>query len=145
LKKTYYIILALFFCLFSCTNNNQRGHSNVSSQDSLAFYLSSANNFNTSFKNRQKYNQKALAIIISQSNDSINRVNLFKVANRYYNINNWKDYKQTVHIVLEKSESVNDSMNIAKSYTYLGDYYVSQAVSDTAFMCYFKAEKIIII
>jgi signal transduction histidine kinase/tetratricopeptide (TPR) repeat protein len=141
LKKTYYIILALFFCLFSCTNNNQRGHSNVSSQDSLAFYLSSANNFNTSFKNRQKYNQKALAIIISQSNDSINRVNLFKVANRYYNINNWKDYKQTVHIVLEKSESVNDSMNIAKSYTYLGDYYVSQAVSDTAFMCYFKAEK----
>ncbi len=142
MKNTYYIILLLIFCLFSCNKKNQTDRINTSSQDSLSFYLSAANDFNTSFKKREKYNQKALAIIISQSNDSINRVNLFKVANRYYNINNWKDYKQTVHIVLGKSESVNDSMNIAKSYTYLGDYYVSQSISDTAFMYYFKAEKL---
>ena len=81
----------------------------------------------------EDYNQK--------ENDSLNRVNLFKVSNRYYNINNWKDFNKTVHLVLEKSESAKDTLNITKAYTYLGDYYESQAILDSSFQFYYKAGK----
>ena len=101
-----------------------------------------ANDFNLPQKKREKYNQKAFAIIIAQTNDSLNRANLFKVANRYYNMDNWKDFKETVYVVLEKSLTSNDTLGAAKAYTYLGDYYGTQAVSDSAYKYYFKAEKL---
>ncbi|MBP7470655.1 MAG: tetratricopeptide repeat protein, partial [Flavobacterium sp.] len=113
-----------------------------SSEDSLAIYLSKANDFSSSQKKRQEYIQKSFTIIISLPNDSINRVNLFRVANRYYNINNWKAYKETVQLVLEKSVESNDILSTAKAYSYLGDYYDSQGIADSAFLCYFKSEKL---
>ncbi|MFV8335689.1 tetratricopeptide repeat protein [Flavobacterium sp. RSP29] len=112
-----------------------------SQEDSLTSYLSLANDDAISLIKKKEYNQKAFSIIINQPNDSMNKVNLFKVANRYYNMNNWKGYKETVYLVLENSISSKDLENMAKGYTYLGDYYSSQAISDSAFMYYSKAEK----
>jgi len=134
----------LLLTLYGCTKKNSDNQTVASSEDSLSTYLSKANDFSSATKKRQEYIQKAFAIIINQPNDSINRVNLFKVANRYYNINNWNAYKETVNVVLEKSESSKDTVNTAKAYTYLGDYYSSQSISDTAFIYYFKAEKMYI-
>ncbi|WP_243699188.1 tetratricopeptide repeat-containing sensor histidine kinase [Flavobacterium hiemivividum] len=88
------------------------------------------------------FNKKAFNVVVDQENDSLNRVNLFRVANRYYNINNWNDYIKTVLLVLEKSENARDTINIGKANSYLGDYYSSQMVSDSAFQFYSTAEKI---
>jgi signal transduction histidine kinase len=113
-----------------------------SPEDSLTTYLSKANDFSSSTKKRQEYIQKAFAIIIEQEDDSLQRTNLFRVANRYYNLNDWKKYQEITQIVLEKAKNSRDTASMAKAYSYLGDYYVSQGVSDTAFKQYFKAEKI---
>ncbi len=126
---------------FGCTKKGIVNPDDNSSEDSLSTYLSLANDFNLSRKDRQEYNEKAYTIIISQENDSLNRVNLFKIANRYYNMDNWQDFKKTVQVVLKKSKTVNDTTNTLKAYIYLGDYYGAQGVSDTAFMYYSKAEK----
>ena len=112
----------------------------MSEADSLSNYLSKANDFNSTLAKRNEYIQKAYDIIIDQPNDSMHRVNLFKIANRYYNINNLKAYKETALVVLEKSQSSKDTLSTAKAYSYLGDYYGSQGVSDSAFSYYFKAE-----
>ncbi|HEX9152673.1 MAG TPA: ATP-binding protein [Flavobacterium sp.] len=112
-----------------------------SSNDSLSDYLSLANDFSLSREKRKIFNQKAFNIVVNQENDSLNRVNLFRVANRYYNIDNWSGFSSTVHLVLKNSEIAKDTLNLAKGYTYLGDYYGTQAVSDSAFMYYSKAEK----
>lgn len=77
-----------------------------------------------------------------QKDDSLNKVNLFKIANRYYNMNDWKSYKQTTKLILERAQNSKDSVHMAKAYSYLGDYYESQSISDSAFLNYFKAEKI---
>lgn len=134
----------LLITFFACTKKNEAIQTDVTSEDSLSTYLSKANDFNSPQKKRQEYIQKAFTIVINQDNDSMNRVNLFRVANRYYNINNWQAYKETVQIVLEKSLSSNDTINTAKAFTYLGDYYGSQGVSDSAFMYSFKGEKLYI-
>jgi signal transduction histidine kinase len=144
LKKNRFIGVLLFFLFifFGCSKKKSSDDIINSSKDSLSFYFSFANDLSLSVPIRNENVQKAFDIVISQENDSLNRVNLFKVANRYYNIKSWKEYSKTVQIVLNKSESVGDSVNMAKAYSYLGDYYEAEGVSDSAFLYFFKAEKI---
>ena len=125
-----------------CTKKNPNNKAVATQEDSLTIYLSKANDLSSTNKKRQAYIQKAYAIIINQENDSLQRANLFRVANRYYNLNDWNKYREIVQIILEKSESSNDTVSTAKANSYLGDYYGSQGVSDSAFINYFKAEKI---
>ena len=142
MKRIYPIFLLLVFIFFGCTQKNKFNSIVSSSEDSLSSYLSIANDFNLSSEKRKQFNQKAFSIIIDQPNDSLNKVNLFKVANRYYNMDDWADFKKTVDIILEKANGNKDTVSKAKAFTYLGDFYVSQGVSDSAFLYYFKAEKI---
>jgi len=141
LKDASKIVFLILLVLLGCTKKTGLDTNTISSVDSLPVYLSLANEDSIPPKFRQNYNLKALNIILNQKDDSINKVNLFKVANRYYNMSNWKSYLNTTKLILERSEKSRDSVNMAKAYTYLGDYYVSQSVSDSAFMNYFKAEK----
>ena len=142
MKNIYYIVLLLLFVFFGCTKKNTDIQTTSSSEDdSLVNYLSKANDFGSSTKARQEYIQKAFSIIINQENDSLQRVNLFRVANRYYNLNDWKKYQEIAKIVLDKAISSKDTLSTAKAYSYLGDYYGSQGVSDSAFLYYKKAEK----
>lgn len=134
-------ILFLLFVFFSCELKHEEKKNTKSTEDSLTIYLNLANADDLLFKKKQDFNQKAFTILMNQSNDSLNRVNLFKVANRYYNMNDWQAYGETVRVILDKSLIVQDTANSAKAYSYLGEYYGSQSISDSAFMCYFKAEK----
>jgi signal transduction histidine kinase len=142
LKNAYYILILLLFVIFGCTKKNAGNQTTISSEDSLSNYLTKANDFSSTTQKRQDYIQKAFSVIINQPNDSLQRANLFRVANRYYNLNNWKEYRNIALIVLEKSENSKDTVSQAKSYSYLGDYYGSQGVSDSAFLYYFKSEKL---
>ncbi len=127
--------------VLGCTKKNTNSQTTSSSEDSLTAYLSKANDFGSTTKARQEYIQKAFSIIINQENDSLQRANLFRVANRYYNLNDWEKYQEIAQIVLEKSLSSKDTLSTAKAFSYLGDYYGSQQVSDSAFLYYNKAEK----
>lgn len=135
-------ILIVFFLFFSCIEREKDFSSFESPEDSLSVFLAKANETNLSLDSKLNYNRKALGILLDQKNDSINRVYLFRVANRFYNMNYWSDYKSTVLLILNKSEEKSDYLSSAKAYTYLGDYYSSQSIVDSAFFFYFKAEKI---
>ncbi|SHG61593.1 tetratricopeptide repeat-containing sensor histidine kinase [Flavobacterium defluvii] len=126
----------------ACNQKTRLDKNTISSVDSLSTYLSLANENNLPLNIKQKYNQKALNIILNQKDDSLNKVNLFRVANRYYNMSDWKDYLQTTKLILDRAHKSKDSLHMAKAYTYLGDYYASQSISDSAFMSYYKAEKL---
>lgn len=145
LKNKYLGVIILLFFFIECTDTTkpkQLLEDVVSSSDSLDIYLSIANNDKVSYEKRKLSNQKAYSIIINQSNDSLNRANLFKVANRYFNMNDSFLYKKTVKEVLQRSLESDDTLFIAKSNSYLGDYYSSQRISDSSFMYYYKAEKL---
>lgn len=88
------------------------------------------------------YTKRAHAFLIGQENDSLNRINFFKVANRYFNLNNLEQYKNTSKIIIERSNISKDTLNLAKGYSYLGDYYFYRAENtDSAFYFYLKAQK----
>lgn len=135
------ILLLTLFIFFGCTPKKTAEASHNIQKDSLSSYLIIANNFDLSSEQRVQYIDKALKIIMAQENDSLYRTNLFKIANRYYNLDNWKEYKKTVHLVLKKSEIKQDTFSLAKGYIYLGDYYESQAIPDSSYAYFHKAEK----
>lgn len=128
--------------LFGCTKNKVAKQNSSISEDSVSTYLTLANDDHLPYTYKKKYSQKALAIILTQKDDSINKVNLFRVANRFYNMSDWKSYLETSKLILERCEKSHDTVNMAKAYTYLGDYYVEKSISDTAFYNFFKAEKL---
>jgi len=127
--------------VLGCTKKNSINSATSSSEDSLSSFLSKANDFSATTKKRQEYIQKAFNIVVEMDDDSLQRANLFRIANRYYNLNDWKNYRKIATIVLEKANISKDSLSMAKAYSYLGDYYGSQGVSDSAFVNYFKSEK----
>ncbi|KDN55168.1 tetratricopeptide repeat-containing sensor histidine kinase [Flavobacterium seoulense] len=132
----------VLFIFFGCNQRKSNGKYFNVVNDSLSIYFDSANDFNLSKQKRLEYILKANEVVINQDNDSLNRVNLFKVANRYYNLNYWKEYNQTVNLVLNNSERAADTVSMAKAFSYLGDYYLQKSVSDSAFLYYYKAEKV---
>jgi len=142
LKKISQILFFLVLILLGCTKKNHIDKEISPPIDSLPTFLSLANDINLNYDLKQKYNRKAFKIIIKQKDDSLNKVNLFKVANRYYNMSDWKSYLQTTQLILERSKGSKDSVNIAKAYTYLGDYYMSKSISDSAFFNFYNAEKL---
>lgn len=136
-------IFFLLFLLFSCDKKRiENENSRKKTDDSLSQFLAKASKVDLPIGAKLLYNKKALNILVNQENDSVNRVNLFRVANRFYNMNYWSEYKWTVNLVLNRSNEKKDFLSLAKAYSYLGDYYTSQSTSDSAYFFYFKAEKI---
>ena len=144
MKHPIYTTLFFIFLFCGCTQKNTPNKITLDSKDSLSTYFLLSNDFDLPSEQREKYVKKALQVITPQENDSLYRVNLFKIANRYYNLENWKEYKRTVRLVLEKSAMQQDAFSMAKGNNYLGDYYDSQGIPDSSFLYYDKAEKIYI-
>jgi signal transduction histidine kinase len=80
--------------------------------------------------------------ILAHNNDSINRNLIFKVANKYYSLNKYDKYLKLTNKVLELSIKKKDTLHIAKSFYYIGNYYDDKSQFDTAFSCYNKSEKL---
>ena len=141
MNKLFYIVLLVLF-FFGCNQNKSNKKPFNSSKDSLSFFLEKANDYDIEISKRKVYTKKAFELVLYQENDSMHRVNLFRVANRYFNIDNWAEYKKVVDVVLDKAILAKDSLSTAKSYAYLGDFYQAKGISDSAYLKYFQAEKI---
>ena len=128
MKFTFSILLVVILFSFGCNQKKKEFAVNEGLKDSLSSYFSLANDFDLLPQLREKYIKKASKIVAAQENDSLHRVNLFKIANRYYNLDKFEEYKKTVFMVLKQSEEEKDFFSLAKGYTYLGDYYNSQAI-----------------
>ncbi|RZL41245.1 MAG: tetratricopeptide repeat protein, partial [Pedobacter sp.] len=72
----------------------------------------------------------------------MNRVNYFKVANRYFNMNAMDDYKKTASLLVENSIEAKDTTALIKAYGYMSDYYISQKVYDSTYIYVYKLEKL---
>ncbi|TPD65297.1 tetratricopeptide repeat-containing sensor histidine kinase [Flavobacterium microcysteis] len=141
MKRTVFLFFIFGFITFLGCSKKRLNYSEKA-MDSIPIYLVLANQDSVPHQKRLEYNKKAFDVFISQENDSMNRVNLFKIANRYFNMGNREEYKKITQIVLGKAIEHNDTVSIAKAYGYLGDYYIYTSNKDSVFFYYAKAKKI---
>lgn len=139
--KSFYSFFLLLLIFVSCSDDDSTSLEKVNN-DNLSFYFDKANQETLNFETRYIAADSIKKIVSSRPNDSLNRKNYFKLANRYFNMNAMDDYKKTTEIIISNSKKANDSVNLAKAYSYLGDYYGSKFESEKAYENYFHAENI---
>ena len=132
------IILFGFIFLVGCNSNEK----SPVIQKKLDYYFENSSKANLDKEIRLKYIDSAEKISQNaRENDTIKIKNEFKIVNRYFTLLEYEKYKQTTNTILDISESINDSLNIAKAEYYLGDYYFSLSKNDSAYYYYLAAEK----
>jgi signal transduction histidine kinase len=147
LDKFYSGILKRFL-LFSlivflgCSKTTKNGEKVLSPQDSISYYIQKAGDESLPDSEKFKINTKALELTQKQSNDSLNFINYFFISFQYYNLGKTYEYKKTLQKTLLLAEKEKDSVNLARAYSYLGDYYYEAFKSDSAFYNYYQAEKV---
>ncbi|MFI0426033.1 MAG: tetratricopeptide repeat protein [Flavobacterium sp.] len=134
----YFLALFITFLFVRCSSDKKESFS----QKKLDTFFEQASNSNLSKEKRLKYLDSASFIINNFSeNDSLKTKNYFKIANRYFMLLEYDEYKKTTEEILKLSKSKNDSINIAKAEYYLGDFYFSKSQNDSAYYHYLSAEK----
>ena len=140
--KNSLILFAALLLLFSCNLKSEKPGNTAKAKDSLSIYLGVAYDETKEVETRRDNNYKALGIIAAQSNDSMNRKYLFDVANRFYNMNDLEEYKTIVQKIENNSRIAKDTASVAKSLSYIGDYYAYKSISDSAYLNYSKASEL---
>jgi signal transduction histidine kinase len=137
--KLYSVFFVCFFCLISCQTKKTKVLKNENSKlDSL--FLKS-NESSIGVFSRLKYNDSILGILEGIENDSLTRNNYLKLSAGYYNIGELEKYLKVCRKLYNLSVEKKDSLSIAKSLYYIGDYHYQKFHSDSAYYYYTKAEK----
>ncbi len=93
-------------------------------------------------KAKEKRLDSLYTYFASKHNDSASRHSLFKVASRYERLGLHKKYYHTVDKVYRWAIDKKDTLDIAKSFWYKGDFYDTKKMFDSAFHYYSQAEKL---
>ena len=132
------VILAIIFA--NCSKGKSVNFDNIRN-DSLNTWLENAEDLKLSFVKRKNVNIRALNFLQLQSNDSLNRQNLFKVASAFYSINDFKNYKKSIDITYDRCLKKKDLPGLINSYLLFGTYFENISQNDSAYYYYLKAEK----
>ena len=128
----------LFLLITSC----QKKKENIEYENRVKVFL---NKYDLSVL-PDNYKEKTLDTIylylLKHKNDSINRNLLFKVANKYYALNNFDKYLKVTKKVKEFASEKKDTSHMAKSLYFLGEYYEDKAQFDSSFYYYNQSEKL---
>lgn len=133
------ISILLIVLLISCNKRDVNSLSTLKKVDSL-FVIS--NDFKKSKKHRIEVADKIFEILANRTNDSIKREGFYKLAGRYFNAENYKNYLSVSKELYFLSIEGNDTIGMARGLSYIGDYYYFKFRNDSAYYYYSKAEKI---
>lgn len=125
MKNIFKIFVFVF--IISCTNKN----TNIEIKWQDLKYKSLSNDKKLKFLDSIRYNEKYDTNLY------------FLLAEEYFNLNQYKNYKSVSEIVLNESIKSKDSINIGRAYYYIGDYF-ELTQKDSAYYYYKQAEKIFI-
>lgn len=133
--------MILFFLFFGCSKK-EKVNTQKSTTDSLVFLMKEINNKEISEVNYKKHLNDALSLIAKSENSLANRDTLFVLTYKYYSNKDWNNFNKSSLLLLKRSLSVNDSINLSKVYRYRAGFFKNTQVYDSSFYYYLKAEKI---
>lgn len=133
-----YVIYLLLLLSFSCTKKE----SSSVAIDGIDLILDRANDYSLPKSERVRLINQAEAKLNAQTaNDSLYRERLFKLAGRYYNIEDYENYLRVVKRVYGLAKQDKDNFALAKGLHYIADYHYSKFKNDSAYYYFTKAEK----
>ncbi len=131
MKKTVVYIAVIILILFGCKKNTEKV--NRADIKEIGVLLDSANTESLDNEIRSRHALAVVSKVKSWPNDSLKSALLFKAANRFYNIKDFKNYFNVSKDILKINIQRNDSAGICKASYYLADYYTETNKADSAF------------
>ena len=129
-------IKIVIFC--SCQNEIKK---NVENSSKINKLLLESIDLLSDNKLRKESANQLLDVLKTKKNDSLTRILYFKLADRYFNLYEDLKFKDVSEIVFKLSKKSKDSISIAKSLKYLGDYHYNIFQNDSAYFYFTKSEK----
>ncbi len=78
----------------------------------------------------------------NRENDSTTRRNYFKIANRYYYLNDFEGFYKTTKNAFLLGKEAKDTLTLARGYYYFGDYHLQYKRLDSALVNYMEAKSL---
>lgn len=129
-------LLFILVCFASCTKEvNKQKHSDLSN------YLKQLEVSDQKQRNKIAKLDSIFLTLQSDANSKTHREILFQLAGVAYNIEANELYFQTSQDILDLAQKAKDTLDIAKAYLYLGDYYEDLVKLDSAYVSYSYAAK----
>ncbi len=135
------MLVILLVILVGCTDSNNLIEKDQLKSNLIQSHIDQAKNTKNSVEVRRNYLDKAYGIYSTLKDDSYKIRKIHEISFGYYGLKDYENYKDMNEKALKLSISINDSLNIAKSYGYLGIYYRPIKL-DVSFRHFYEAEKI---
>lgn len=131
------IFLLILFTMVSCSKAPSSDKKKM-----VLNYFEQINSDSHSDSLKLQYVDNLYNFLIHDKNDSVNRSLLFSVIRQYFILNQNEAYLQASKKIYQFSSSDNDTLQMAKSLCYIGDYFENNTQLDSAFKYYSKSEKL---
>lgn len=139
--KRFFLFL-ISIVLLSCENHSFIKERNKSLQDSISLFIEKANNYEIPKSKALEHLVKAESLVNSLPKDSLYFKNKIYVGFIYFNLGIKDKYKTISFELINDAIEAKDSFYLARSYSYIGDYYTDKVVLDSAVIYYQNAEKV---
>ena len=139
--KRLILILSLFSLFIFCNKISLERKDDSNNNITIDSLFSKSIYNKLSKEKKIVFSNKLSLLLQKRENDSLTRFYYFRLAGRYFNLEEYEKYQKESRKVLLLSKKAQDTLSIAKSYQFLGDYYFYQFRNDSAFYYYSKSEK----
>ncbi len=135
------IVLLLILLFVGCSNPDKTIKSKELKSNLVEAYIAKANNNEYSDKEKRDNLEKAYNIYSTLNNNAFKIEKIHEISVGYYSLKDYDRFRDMNEKALKLAFSIKDSLNMAKSYAYLGIYYRRSDLG-IAYKNYYEAEKI---
>ncbi|EZH71322.1 hypothetical protein ATO12_10845 [Aquimarina atlantica] len=141
--KVFFQCIATLFILtiIGCNDPNQTIESKELKSNLIQSYIDEAKNKQNSKEERRNNLEKAYGIYSTLNDNTFKVEKIQEISFQYYALKDYDKYRDMNEKALKLSISINDSLNMARSFAYLGIYH-RRSELDIAYKNFYEAEKI---
>lgn len=132
------MLVSFLFLITAC----QKKKDNAEYKNEVTVILANLDSSTLGNINKEKIIDTLYQYLLKYENDSINRNFYFKTANSYFAIDKYDKYLRVVKKVNNLAIKDKDTVHIAKSLYFFGDFYEEKSQLDSAFSYYSQSEKL---
>ncbi len=143
LLRLFKLIISIsFFFFIGCNKPNEVIDNDELKSNLIENYIDSGRNAKNSIEERKNNLEKAYGIYATLDDNTFKVEKIHEISFGYYALKDYERYRKLNEKALKLSGLINDSLNMARSYAYLGIFYRRSELLDVAYENFYEAEKI---
>lgn len=141
LPLAVFVFILLVSSCDSGSNNSFGGGQQYPTLDSVILYLQKAENQDVSKEESLRHLSEALKFTRRLKKDTVRTARLSDIRKQYRGLNEMESYREVNAEIRVLAKELDDSLEIAKTYSNLGFYYLRNEKIDSAYNNYYLAQR----